>query len=167
MAEDQSAEFSLLIPREQAENTFSDAVGLFVGQRRQYTVAQLAKGIRLKDKKGKDTTKPIYDFLSYPSGHPDYRAPNFGLVLSITKFLGAEFTNEWIRLTEQGAFDLPDDVPDPGELARSNSYDNADLTSKAIDGTFDNDCPTKVTAIGSRMMTRGAHLVAAGRKAVA
>ncbi len=155
MPENRSAEISLLISREHAENKFREAVRLFVGKGKLYSAAQLAKGIGLKDK-----TKPLYDFLSYPSGHPDYRPPNFGLMLSITAFLGPDFTNEWLVLTNQGAFDLPDDAMNLRRLAADNSDDNATVVRAAVDGQFDDDERSDLKVVGSRMMTRGAQLVA-------
>lgn len=105
MSDNSAAEFTLLVSREHAENKLADAIRLFVGARRRFSVEQLAKGIGLPpNSKGKHG-KPIYDFISYPSGHPDHRPLHLGIVLSITKFLGPEFTNEWLALAEQNAAD--------------------------------------------------------------
>lgn len=167
VTDNRSAELSPLVSREQAENAFRDAMRLFVGAKRLYTVKQLAKGIRLPKKDdGEQITKPLYDFLSYPSGHPDHRPLHMGLQLSIIKFLGAEFTTEWLGLAGQGAFDLPDaDDPDPGALAVENSDDNATVTRAAINGEFEPHEHRDLKVVGTRMMSRGAKLVAIARAA--
>lgn len=153
MADDQAADFALLISREQAENEFRKALNLFVGRGKRYSVEQLAKGSGVH--------RRIIDcFRSYPCGHPDYRRLNFGQVLSMASFLGADFTNEWLGLASQGAFDLPDEEPDPGAVAADNSDDNATIVRAAIDGDFGDDERKDLRAVGSRMMNRGAQLVA-------
>ena len=95
MPHDNSADFEGLISREQAENAFRDALCLFVGRGRRYSVEQLAKGSRVHRRK-------IEPFKSYKLGHVDYRPLDFGDILSITAFLGAEFTNEYLKLSAQG-----------------------------------------------------------------
>lgn len=96
MTDNKSADFTGLIPREQAENAFRDALNLFVGRGRLYSVEQLEKGARIAHRR-------IECFRSYKLGHPDYRALHFGDMMSIQKFLGPDFTNEWSNLTEQVA----------------------------------------------------------------
>lgn len=164
MSDDSSAETIPLVSREQAENAFRAAMLLFVGGKRRYSVEQLAKGIGLPKKNGKQVTKPIYDFMSYPSDHPDQRPLHMGLQFSITKFLGSDFTNEWLALCTQGAFDLPEDEPDPGELAAEVSESNAKVTRMAADRNLNNDCPQELRSTGSNLMTHGAHLVAIGSR---
>jgi hypothetical protein len=151
----------LLISREQAENALRDALRLFVGRHRRYSVERFTKGIGLYKSDGMPNTKAIYDFISYPSSHPDHRPLHFGVILSATSFLGAEFTNEWLRLAHQGAFELPDEDPNPGDLAADNCDDSAAIVRAAKDGTFANDRDI-LPAVGSRMMQRGALLVAVG-----
>ena len=156
MSEQDAADFEPLISREQAENAFRAALNLFIGRGRQYSTVQVAKATGVAKRK-------IECFRSYTLGHPDYRPLDDGDKLSITAFLGARFTNEWLTLAGQGAFDLPDEEPDPGNVAADNSDDNADLTRKALDGTFANDCPQEMTALGTRMASRGMHLVSLAR----
>lgn len=157
MADKQSADKEPLIAREHAENAFRDALCLFVGRGRRYKVDQLAKASGVPK-------RLIECYRSYVPGHPDHRKLHFGFKLSIASVLGADFTNEWLPLAGQGAFDLPDGDGDAGTFAADNSDDNADITRKALSGTFEDDCPRQVSELGSRMMTRGAHLVAVGRR---
>jgi hypothetical protein len=151
-----SAELSQLISRERAENEFRKALSLYVGRGRRWSIEQLAKGVGCK-------AKAIYDFQSYPHGHPDHRPLNFGAILSIALFLGPDFTNEWLPLANQGAFELPGDDPSPGDLAAENSEDNAAIVRAATDG-FDKSEGPNLTVVGGRMVTRGKQLVAIGSR---
>lgn len=154
-----AADLEPLISREHAENAFRRAMNLFVGRGRLYSVAQLSKGARVPE-------RTIECFRSYNFGHPDYRPMHFGHQLSIAKFLGAEFSTEWMALADQGAFDLPDaGDPDPGALAVENSEDNATVTRAAINGEFEPEERPDLKVVGTRMMARGATLVAIGSKA--
>lgn len=164
MADRQSADLQPLVSREQGENEFRRALALFAGRGRRYSIEQLAKGIGLF-RDGKPHTKPLYDFLSYPSGHPDNRPLNFGLILSIAKFLGADFTNEWLCVADQGAFDLCDDDPDPGEMAAGGAEDSAAIVRAAVDGKFDQHEKADLRIIGARKIKRGQQLLALGRAA--
>lgn len=157
MPDNYSAELTPLFPREQAENALADALRLFMGKRRRYSYEQVAKGIGYK-------AKCLYDFLSYPAGHPDHRPLHFGIILSLHKFLGADFTNEWIRLANQGAFELPDDEPNPGDLAADTTDDTAAIVRAAKDGKFDPKERDELPATGARLMTHGAQLIALRRR---
>lgn len=161
MPDQQSADFGGMISREQAENEFRRAMNLFVGRGRLYSVAQLAKGSGVP-------ARVIDCFRAYAYGHPDYRRLNFGQVMSIARFLGSDFTNEWLHLADQGAFDLPDDQePDPGALAADNSDDNATITRAAVDGVFDQSERKDLKIVGTRLVSRGATLVALGKQRAA
>lgn len=155
MPDSHSADLFPIVSREQAENALQQALGLFVGKGRRYSVVQLSKGAGVPQ-------RTIECFKSYPYGHPDFRPLHSGALFSITAFLGSEFTNEWLRLTGQGAFDLPDDVPSPGDLAADTSDDSAKVVRAAIDGKFDASERRELPAVGARMMQRGAQLVAIG-----
>lgn len=149
-----SADLEPLVSREQAENEFRKALNLFVGRNRRYSVDQLSKGSGVPD-------RSIECFRSYQHGHSDYRPLHDGHKLSIMKFLGADFTTEWLALAGQGAFNLPDadDTP-PGALAVDNADDNATLCRAAMDNTFDAHEKPVLKVVGQRMMQRGATLKA-------
>lgn len=157
MPEQQSADLLLLVSREQAENEFRKALNLYVGRGRRYSVAQLAKGSGVP-------TRVIDCFRSYAHGHPDYRRLHFGQVLSMTAFLGAEFTNEWLTLSKQAAYDLPDEEPDPGELAADTSESASRVVRMAADRDFTNDSETDLRDTGTSLMNQGAQLVAIGSR---
>ena len=149
-----SANNSLLVSRERSANVIGNALSLFVGRGRRYSVKQLSNATGVKDR--------VIECAKLEPDNPDWRPLPSEALLSIAKFLGADFTNEWLVLAGQGAFDLPDETPDPGNLAADNSDDNAKLVRIAIDNDVDPDEAPDAAAIGSRMMTRGAQLVAMG-----
>lgn len=151
MADHPSANHSLLISRDRAGNVIGNALRLFVGRGRRYSVKQLSNATGVKD-------RAIECAMARPDSG-DYRPlPNEAL-LSITSFLGASFTNEWLSLTSQGAFDLPEAEPDPGSLAADNSDDNARVVRAAVDGHFGDSEVKDLHDVGARMVSRGAQLV--------
>lgn len=153
-----AADFGPLVSREQAENEFRKAMNLFVGRRRRFSVEQLAKGSGVP-------TRLIECYRSYPLGHADYRPLHFGHKLSIAKFLGADFSTEWMGLADQGAFDIPDaSEPPPGEIALECSEDTTNVIRMAGDGTFDNDCPIQLTRIAQRNINRGKQMLAVAER---
>lgn len=161
MADDSSAELVPLVSHEHLNNAFWIAIRMFVGRGKRHSASQVSIGAGVH-------RRTLDCYRGYTIGHTDHRPLDYDQMFSIASWIGADLTSEWIRFMGQTAYNLPETEPDPSGLARENSYDNADLTSKALDGTFKNDCPKEVTAIGRRMMSRGAHLVAVGgRKAVA
>lgn len=101
MPDDISADFAGLVSREQAENAFREALNLFVGRGRQYSVEQLAKGCKVPKRK-------IECFKGYRLGHPDYRPLDFGDIISISKFLRSGFVTEWLQIADMLAVEPAD-----------------------------------------------------------
>lgn len=152
MPASESATFVPLVSREQAWNKFAAAVRLYAGKRRRYSFKQLANGAGVKDR--------VIECALYDPGSVDFRPMPFEAQLSIARFLGAEFTNEWLHLTGQGAFDLPDETePPPGELAADDITDSAEIARRAADGNFDGEDRKHLRAVGRRKIERGMMLV--------
>lgn len=152
MSGPQSADLPLLISRSAANDAVRDALRIYVGRGRRYSVKVLSNGTGVKDR--------TIECAMYASDHPEHRALRFEALLSIARFLGATFTTEIIRLCDQGAFDLPDDEPNPGDIATDASQAAANVVRAFQTGEHES-LPT----IGSMMMTRGAQLVAIGKVA--
>ncbi|PTR06410.1 MULTISPECIES: hypothetical protein [unclassified Novosphingobium] len=153
MQHSNSVEKEPLISHEQAVNAFKKGMSLFVGRGRSMSVLQLAKASRVHH-------RTIEAFRGYPVGHTDYRPLDWGQMLSIASVLGADFTNEWLPLTGQGAFDLPDDEPSPGTLASEVAEDAATVV-RGINGGGVVDLP----AVGARMVRHGHVITAMGARA--
>jgi hypothetical protein len=155
-----SANFPLLVSREQAGNTIGAALRLFVGRGRHYSVKQLSNATGVKDR--------MIECAMCDAASVDYRPLPSEALLSVATFLGAVFTSEWMALAKQGAFDLPDaDDPPPGMLAADNCDDAAVVTRAAIDGKFTSDEHPDLRVVGIHMIARGQCLAALGRRKAA
>jgi len=148
-----SVSYQPLIADEQAVNTFRRALSMFMGRGKRWKLEQVAKGAGIHpDTLGK--------FRSYAPGHPDHRSLDFGQLLSISAFLGADFTNEWLPLADQGAFDLPDDEPSPGTLATQLAEDTAAMV-RSLNGSGGAD----MARIGGRLVHNGKTILAMAKAA--
>ncbi len=152
MSDHASADFSPLVSRSAASEHFRDALRLFVGRGRRYSVKQLANGSGVHP-------RMIESYMA-PVDSQEWRRPHLEELLSLASFLGPVFTSEWLRLAHQGAFELPEEDPEPGEIVTENAEDNAEVTRRGIDGEFCEDDRTVLPIVGARMMARGAKLVA-------
>ena len=105
MGDSHAADFAGNISRERAENAFRDALRLFVGRGRKHKASDvaLASGVPLR---------LIDCYRGYPLGHVDHRPLHFGHKMSLSAYLGAEFTSVWLGVAEQAAYDLPDGEDD-------------------------------------------------------
>lgn len=149
-ARNDSANFSPLVSRTRANETFRDALRLFVGRGRRYSVKQLSIGTGIQP-------RMIESFMA-PVGSDDYRKPDLEEVLSLCKFLGPEFSSELLGTIEQGAFLLPDiDEPDPGRIAVESVKDAAEVSTITSEG----GSVHQLRDVATRMMVRGANLRAA------
>lgn len=147
----ESAELTLLISRSAANSAFRDALRLFVGRGRRYSVKQLSLGTGI-------SVRMIESFMA-PVDSTEFRKPDLEEVLSLASFFGSDFTSELIAPTRQGAFDIPDDDLPPGQIAADNADDNAVITRAAFDGKFDPEERRQLRPVGRRMITRGQILV--------
>lgn len=152
-----SAGIEPVVARSTAYTAFGKALRLYVGRGCRFSYKELERKAGVPAR--------MIEAYRYEPDHEEWRPAPFEHVLSLSAALGPDFTSDWMALADQGAFWLPDDggTP-PGELAADNADDNADLTRRASDGSFKGD-ERHLKSIGSRMVSRGAHLVAIGSKA--
>lgn len=90
MSEQDSADFHAIVPREQAGNAIGDALRLYVGRGRRYSVKQLSNATGVKDRMIECAMTRGYDHRPLPDW----------ALLSVSKFLGADFVNEWLGLAD-------------------------------------------------------------------
>lgn len=147
-----SANLSLLISRSETRRSIRDALRLYVGRGRRYSVKQLSNATGVPDRL---IESAIVDIDSH-----DYRPLAYECLLSIALFLGSDFTSEWLKLARQSAFDLPDDDTPPGALAADTVDDAATVTRAALDGNFDDAEKPDLRVVGRRMVSRGMRLAA-------
>lgn len=158
MPVDNSANQFPIVSRERIGNAILDALRLYIGRGRRYSVKQVSNATGVKDR--------VIECAMTAVDSIDYRPLSLEALLSITGFLGADFTNEWIGLAGQGAFDLPDESqPPPGMLAADDSSDAAEIVRRAADGEFDAEDRKALKVVGQREIARGMKLVAMGRAA--
>jgi hypothetical protein len=158
MPVDNSANIQPLVSRERIGNSIRDALRLFIGRGRRYSVKQVSNATGVKDR--------VIECAMTPVDSVDYRPLSLEALVSITGFLGADFTNEWLDLAGQGAFDLPDESePPPGMLAADVAGDSAEIARRAADGEFDADDRKHLRAVGQRKIERGMQLVAMAKAA--
>ena len=157
MTASQSANLSPLVSRSAAGAKLAHALRLYVGRGRRYSVKQLANGTGIKDR--------VIECAMADPDSTDWRPAPPEALLSWAAFLGADFTNEWLSLAGQGAFDLPDDDPEPGDLAIESTEDSATVVRAAMDGVFDPDERRDLKVVGRRKIERGMQLVALSKAA--
>jgi len=112
MPHNNSANYNPLVSREQVGNAIGDALRLFVGRGRRYSVKQLSNGTGIKDR--------VIECAMCREGTVDYRPLPQEALVSITCFLGAAFANEWLGLANLTASD-------------TDSVNHDDLATAAID----------------------------------
>lgn len=137
-----SADFSTLVSRNAAREKFTKALRLYVGRGRFYSVKQLSNGTGIPD-------RLIEAAMASPDSE-EYREPNLDAILSLSAFLGPEFTSEWLAPAGQGAFDVPEGDEPTDRIAVDAVQDAASLV-----GSPDT---AELRSIGTRMMVRGARL---------
>lgn len=151
-----SANNDLLVSRNSSWEKLNDALRLFVGRGRRYSVKQLSNGTGVPD-------RVIECAMADPEGG-DHRPMPFECILSIALFLGADFTTEVLAVTRQGAFDLPDDEdPNPGDLAIDASECTTTVIRAAANGRIDPHEKRDLRSVGHRDIARGMRLVKMAR----
>jgi hypothetical protein len=90
-----AADFPPLVSREQARNAVADALRLFVGRGRRYSVKELANATGIPDWQ--------INTALIRGDHPDNRPLPPEALVSIASFLGPVFTNKWLGLAKQMA----------------------------------------------------------------
>lgn len=151
-----SANNEPLISRERVGEEIRNALALYVGRGRRYSVKELSNGTGIKDR--------IIECALCAPGSADYRPLPLEALTTLELFLGPDFTSKRLALADQGAFSLPNaGALDPHALAADNADDNATVTRAALDGEFDDDEIIILPEVGTRMMTRGAQLASLRR----
>lgn len=149
----QSAGLELLVSREEAGQAFGEALGLFVGRGRRYSVKQLANGSGVPDR--------LIESAMCDPDSTEYRALKPEHILSLSRFLGAPFAAEWMKRAGLGAFELPDDEAVPLAVLVADASDNtADLAAMAADDRLDGRDHAELTSAGHRDIARGVRLLA-------
>lgn len=149
-----------LVSREHVGNVIGNAIRLYVGRGRRYSVKQLSNATGVKDR--------VIECAMTDAGSMDYRPLALEALLSIASFLGSDFTSEVLGVVGQGAFDLPDDGdPDPTSMMVDATEDTARIVRCAADGVFNNEERRELRSVGHNKIRRGHQLVAMARRVAA
>lgn len=144
------------VSRSKLYEAFGRGLHLFIGRGKRHSYKDVERGAGVPAR--------MIEAYRYELNHEEWREPKIEHIFSIAGFIGPDFTNELLTLIGQGAFWLPEEDIPPGELAADNADDNAEITRRALDGSFKGD-EKALSVVGSRMMERGAKLVALGAAA--
>ncbi|MES2752781.1 MAG: hypothetical protein V4661_15540 [Pseudomonadota bacterium] len=105
-----SANFTPLVSRNAIREAQRDALRLYVGRGRRFTVKQLSNGAGIPDR--------LIECAMCEPDSPDFRPLSLEALASITKFLGVSFASAYLELSGLGAFELMDgQIPLPKVLA--------------------------------------------------
>jgi hypothetical protein len=107
-----TANDSLLVSRNSIREKLRDALRLYVGRGRRYSVKELSNGTGVPD-------RMIECALCEPDD-PEYRPLKLEELASLIKFLGVPFASSIIEIAGLGAFELMDgQIPLPKVLAKA------------------------------------------------
>jgi hypothetical protein len=95
-----AADFEPLISRNLSYERLGAAINLFCGRGRRFTVQELAKGTGVPER--------AIECAKYQPHQAEFRPLRFDYLLSLSKFLGAQFVSHYLEPSGLGAFELMD-----------------------------------------------------------
>lgn len=144
------------VSRTKLYQAFGAALRLYIGRGKRHSYKDVERGAGVSAR--------MIEAYRYEPDHEEFRPAPVEHIFSIAGFIGPDFLNEILPLIGQGAFWLPEDDLPPGDLAADMADDNAEVTRRAKDGSFEGD-EKALKVVGRRMIERGAALVALERAA--
>jgi hypothetical protein len=142
-----SANIGSNISRTVAGNAINNALRLFVGRGREFSVKMLSNASGVPD-------RLIESAMCHPED-PDYRPLKPEALLSIAGILGPGFTTELLKPINQAAYLCDGREVEPGTLVADCAAD-----TRAADGHFDFNDRRALKLVGQRQVERGMLLVA-------
>ena len=150
-----SANIGSNISRTVAGNAINNALRLFVGRGREFSVKMLSNASGVPD-------RVIECAMCHPED-PDYRPLKPEALLSIAGVLGPGFTTEMLKPVNQAAYRCDKrDPAEPGEIVADCAADTCEIATRAADGHFDINDRRALKLVGQRQVERGMMLVAMG-----
>jgi hypothetical protein len=121
----QSADIPLLVSRNLVREKISDALKLYVGRGRRYSVKELSNATGVPDRS--------IEAAKCEADDPDYRPLTLENLASLAKFLGAPFASAYLELCGLGAFELMDgQIPLPKVLAAADAPESPSEERKRL-----------------------------------
>ena len=149
-----SANIGSNISRTVAGNAINNALRLFVGRGREFSVKMLSNMSGVPD-------RVIECAMCHPED-PDYRPLKPEALLSIAGVLGPGFTTEMLKPVNQAAYKRDRREIEPGTLVADCAADTCEIATRAADGHFDINDRRALKLVGQRQVERGMMLVAMG-----
>jgi hypothetical protein len=107
----------LLVSRSTARERTRDALRLYVGRGRRYSVKELSNATGVADR--------LIESAVCEVDSPDFRPLSLEALASISKFLGAPFASHYLELSGLGAFELMDgQIPLPKVLVSADAAED-------------------------------------------
>jgi hypothetical protein len=147
-----SANIGSNISRTVAGNAINNALRLFVGRGREFSVKMLSNVSGVPD-------RVIECAMCHPED-PDYRSLKPEALLSIAGILGPGFTTELLKPVNQAAYLCDKREIEPGTLVADCAADTCEIATRAADGHFDFNDRRALKLVGQRQVERGMLLVA-------
>lgn len=115
-----------IVTRNGAAVAIRDALNHFIGTGRPYTRKEVAEATGVPYR--------VIETAQTPPGSVEGRPMPMYALLSLSAFLGADFTNRWLAVAKQGAFDFPDvaELRPAVEVAEAATW-TSQLSLRAID----------------------------------
>lgn len=152
-----SAKFAPIVSRNAVDEAHHDALRLFVGRGKPYSVKELARASGVPAR--------MIESGVAPADGGDFRPLARDHFWSIALTLGAPFLNHITTvLANVGAFNLPnDELPQPCELVADSAEDHAEIAEAGRDGQFGANDHGKLWVVGQGFIQRGMQLVGLGK----
>jgi hypothetical protein len=109
--DNQSADNPLLVSRNSIRETLRNALKLYVGRGRRYSVKELSNATGVADR--------MIECAMCEPDDPDFRPLTLENLASLCKFLGAPFASAFLEQCELGAFELSGQPPLPKVLCKA------------------------------------------------
>lgn len=119
-----SANISPLISRNVIGERIRDALHLYVGRGRRYSVRALSEATGVPER--------CIEAAKCEPDDPEHRPLSLEYLASLIKFLGAPFTSAILEPAELGAFELAGQIPLPKVLASADNPDSPEEERKRL-----------------------------------
>jgi hypothetical protein len=119
-----SAGIAPLVSRNLVRERLGDALRLYVGRGRRYSVKELSNATGVPDR--------CIEAAKCDPDDPDYRPLTLENLASLCRFLGAPFASAFLEMSGLGAFELSDQPPLPHVLSKADDAEDASEERKRL-----------------------------------
>lgn len=120
----EQAGIEILVSRNLARERLRNAMRLFVGRGRRFTVKELSNATGVSDRMIESAMCAVDD--------PDFRPLTLENLMSVGMFLGAPFVSAFLEPCGLGAFELSGQIPLPSVLATADTQETPEAERKRL-----------------------------------